>query len=99
MTQVYAFVGPSLAAEQVERLGAVPLPPARHGDVWRALRHAPEVVALALVDGVFEGVPSVWHKELLDALEAGVAAGERYVGKNSFILKAELGKSEAGHQH
>ncbi|KYF87866.1 heavy metal resistance protein CzcB [Sorangium cellulosum] len=30
---------------------------------------------------------------------AGVAAGERYVGKNSFILKAELGKSEAGHQH
>ncbi|WP_437975599.1 efflux RND transporter periplasmic adaptor subunit [Sorangium sp. So ce295] len=32
-------------------------------------------------------------------IEAGVAAGERYVGKNSFILKAELGKSEAGHQH
>ncbi|AUX44178.1 cytochrome C peroxidase [Sorangium cellulosum] len=32
-------------------------------------------------------------------IEAGVAAGERYAGKNSFILKAELGKSEAGHQH
>jgi len=29
----------------------------------------------------------------------GVAAGNRYVGKNSFILKAELGKSEAGHEH
>lgn len=30
---------------------------------------------------------------------SGVAAGERYVGKNSFVLKAELGKSEAGHEH
>ncbi|WP_438019503.1 efflux RND transporter periplasmic adaptor subunit [Sorangium sp. So ce315] len=29
----------------------------------------------------------------------GVAAGERYVGKNSFVLKAELGKPEAGHGH
>ena len=29
----------------------------------------------------------------------GVAAGERYVARNSFILKAELGKSEAGHEH
>lgn len=30
---------------------------------------------------------------------SGVAAGERYAGKNSFVLKAELGKSEAGHDH
>ncbi|WP_437783886.1 efflux RND transporter periplasmic adaptor subunit [Sorangium sp. So ce1097] len=29
----------------------------------------------------------------------GVTAGERYVGKNSFVLKAELGKPEAGHGH
>ncbi|WP_437877961.1 efflux RND transporter periplasmic adaptor subunit [Sorangium sp. So ce513] len=29
----------------------------------------------------------------------GLSAGERYVGKNSFILKAELGKPEAGHGH
>ena len=29
----------------------------------------------------------------------GLKAGERYVSKNSFILKAELGKSEAGHEH
>lgn len=29
----------------------------------------------------------------------GVAAGDAYVGKNSFLLKAELGKSEAGHEH
>ena len=30
---------------------------------------------------------------------SGVAAGERYVADNSFILKAELGKSEAEHEH
>jgi cobalt-zinc-cadmium efflux system membrane fusion protein len=29
----------------------------------------------------------------------GLKPGERYVGKNSFILKAELGKSEASHEH
>lgn len=32
-------------------------------------------------------------------IAGGLAAGDRYAGKNSFILKAELGKSEAGHQH
>ncbi|WP_437484120.1 efflux RND transporter periplasmic adaptor subunit [Sorangium sp. So ce1014] len=44
------------------------------------------------------GAPSVEHALVVEIL-AGVAAGERYAGKNSFILKAELGKSEAGHQH
>jgi cobalt-zinc-cadmium efflux system membrane fusion protein len=29
----------------------------------------------------------------------GIAPGDRYVGKNSFLLKAELGKSEAAHEH
>lgn len=33
--------------------------------------------------------------EVLD----GLKAGDRFVSKNSFILKAELGKSEAGHDH
>jgi cobalt-zinc-cadmium efflux system membrane fusion protein len=29
----------------------------------------------------------------------GVSPGEKYAAENSFILKAELGKSEAGHEH
>ncbi|WP_437812516.1 efflux RND transporter periplasmic adaptor subunit [Sorangium sp. So ce1078] len=47
------------------------------------------------------GAPSVEQRRGAPVVEilAGVAAGERYAGKNSFILKAELGKSEAGHQH
>jgi membrane fusion protein, heavy metal efflux system len=35
---------------------------------------------------------------VIEVLE-GVKAGDRYVSKNSFTLKAELGKSEAGHDH
>ncbi len=38
------------------------------------------------------------QQRVVEVLE-GVQAGERYAGKNSFILKAELGKSEAGHEH
>jgi cobalt-zinc-cadmium efflux system membrane fusion protein len=35
------------------------------------------------------------HTEVVD----GLAAGEIYVTRNSFILKAELGKGEAEHEH
>ena len=35
---------------------------------------------------------------VLEVLD-GLKAGDRYVSKNSFTLKAELGKSEAGHEH
>jgi cobalt-zinc-cadmium efflux system membrane fusion protein len=33
------------------------------------------------------------------AVHSGVKAGESYVGKQSFLLKAELGKGAAGHEH
>jgi len=66
------FLGPSLAAREARRIArCTVLPPARQGDVWRALALRP--AAIALVDGVFESTPSVWHHELLDALDAGVA--------------------------
>ena len=69
---VVAFVGPSLSHAEARALGAeVALGPARQGDVWRALELRPR--AIALVDGVFESQPSVWHHELLDALDEGVA--------------------------
>ncbi|QAT86940.1 hypothetical protein EJ065_5406 [Corallococcus coralloides] len=66
------FLGPSLPAAEARRIApCTVLPPARQGDVWRALSLKPR--ALVLVDGVFEAQPSVWHHELLAALEAGVA--------------------------
>ncbi len=68
---VLVMAGPSLPplAPRLE-LDAVCLPPVSEGDVYRAARDAP--VAIGIVDGYFENVPSVWHKEILYALERGI---------------------------
>jgi hypothetical protein len=69
---VVAFLGPSLPAAVARDLAGVRiLPPARAGDVLAALPARP--LAIALVDGLFDTTPSVWHREILAALEAGVA--------------------------
>ncbi len=69
---VVAFLGPSLPANEARVLAKslTVLPPAGRGDVWRALALRPR--AIALIDGLFEASPSVWHREILEALEAGV---------------------------
>jgi hypothetical protein len=65
------FLGPTLpVAEARALLDAEYLPPARMGDVYRLLSH--RVRRIVLIDGVFHGVPSVWHRELIDALVDGV---------------------------
>ena len=65
------FLGPSLAREEAKALVRCRLlPPARQGDVWKALAYRPRV--LVLIDGVFELQPSVWHRELLATIDAGV---------------------------
>jgi len=67
------FAGPTLPADAVvARLpGAVVLPPARQGDIFRAVRtHRP--LAVGLIDGVFLHEPAVWHREILWALSEGV---------------------------
>lgn len=72
MTSVI-FAGPTLPAEAVRSVlpDAVVLPPARQGDVWRAVQsHAPR--AVGLIDGVFLHEPAVWHREILWALSEGV---------------------------
>jgi hypothetical protein len=66
---IVAFAGPSLVLEKAPRIVRV-MPPARQGDVWRALDQG--ATAIALIDGVFEHQPSVWHHEILDALAEGV---------------------------
>jgi len=68
---VVVFAGPSVAAEVVRRWlpDADLRPPASRGDVWRAGRDGADVVAL--IDGYYEHVPPVWHKEILDALRRG----------------------------
>jgi hypothetical protein len=66
------FLGPSLPADEARALApCTVLPPARAGDLFALLPRRPR--AIALIDGLFEGAPSVWHHELLAALGAGVA--------------------------
>ena len=51
--------------------GATVLPPARQGDLFRAV-HAHDPAVIGLVDGAFLDVPAVWHREILWSLHRGV---------------------------
>jgi hypothetical protein len=42
------------------------LPPVQLGDVWRITQEQP--AAIGIIDGYFDHVPAVWHKEILYAL-------------------------------
>jgi hypothetical protein len=68
---VYVFTGPTLSpAEAGAALDAVYLPPVAQGDVYRVALKRPQ--AIGIIDGYFERVPSVWHKEILWALAQGI---------------------------
>jgi hypothetical protein len=66
------FVGPTLPPRS--RPMGEPLwdwrPPVRQGELYRAALARPD--AIGIVDGYFEVVPTVWHKEILWAMAAGI---------------------------
>ncbi|MCO5732375.1 TfuA-like protein [Rhizobium sp. SSA_523] len=65
------FVGPSLPdAAAHASPDMIIRPPARQGDVMKALSE--DATAIGLIDGVFEQVAPIWHKELLFALAKGL---------------------------
>jgi len=68
------FVGPTLPAAEVEALlpGAAVAPPVALGDVLAlalARRRPPRI---AIIDGYFERMAAVWHKEIAFAIERGI---------------------------
>lgn len=70
--KVVAFLGPTLPrAEAAALIDAAFRPPAQQGDVYCAARDGAQVICL--IDGVFLTGPSVWHKEILWAMQAGCA--------------------------
>jgi len=71
--RTFVFLGPTLplAAARALLPDATYLPPVAMGDVHRIVRHH-RPGRLALIDGFFEQVAAVWHKEILYALERGV---------------------------
>ena len=70
--KVVVFVGPSLPPAVRPTNG--PLwdwrPPVRQGELYRAALERP--AAIGVVDGYFEAMPTVWHKEILWAMAAGI---------------------------
>lgn len=65
------FLGPTLDHCQAAGLVEADFhPPAAMGDVTRVVTAGSS--AVILIDGVFESGPSVWHKEILLAMRAGV---------------------------
>lgn len=74
------FAGPSLhGIDRGNWPGIEFRPPAMQGDVFRACAARP--AAIGIIDGYFDGVPSVWHKEILWALSQGIiVAGSSSMG-------------------
>jgi hypothetical protein len=88
---IWVFLGPSLPLAQAQARcpSARFLPPVAAGDLHRlALRQARAGDVVAVIDGVFEQVGAVWHKEILFAIERGLTV----VGASSMgaLRAAEL---------
>jgi len=68
------FVGPTLPAAEVSaRLpDATIMPPVAVGEILALVRRR-GVARIAIIDGFFERMAAVWHKEILVALERGIA--------------------------
>ncbi len=90
---------PGLFVTAEVEVGASPVPVAVAVDALQRLRDW-DVVFLTAGD-VFEAQPvelgrrDTAHVEIV----SGLAAGQRYVAAGSFILKADVGKSGASHDH
>jgi len=69
--RIYVFLGPTLPKEDARTvLDAIYLPPVSQGDVANVVRQGAD--AIGIIDGYFESVPAVWHKEILYAMSRGV---------------------------
>lgn len=65
------FSGPSLPPSKAPVVrGLEWRPPVRQGDLYRAAQSGPGLIGV--IDGTFELVPTVWHKEILWAMAHGI---------------------------
>lgn len=70
--KIIVFLGPSLSLTSAKKIlpEAVFLPPIRCGDILQTMKMDPSDIII--IDGYFERMPSVWHKEILFAMEKGI---------------------------
>ncbi len=78
MHRIIVFLGPSLDRPSAEEiLAAEYRPPAKRGDILRAVDDGATIIGL--IDGVFHQESAVAHREILQAVKRGV----RVVGSSS----------------
>jgi len=71
MRSVCVFTGPTISPREASvELKAVYLPPASEGDVYRVALKQPK--AIGIIDGYFQSIPAVRHKEILWAMSRGI---------------------------
>jgi hypothetical protein len=71
MPRTIVFLGPSLDPSTAEKiLAAEYRPPAKRGDILRAVDDGAEIIVL--IDGVFHQDSAVAHREILTAIKKGV---------------------------
>ncbi len=93
---IVIFTGPTLPPHEAEQLfEASYLPPVSEGDVYRAALGGPR--AIGIIDGYFENVPSVWHKEILYAMSKGIPVfGSASMGALRAAELAQFGMEGVG---
>jgi hypothetical protein len=95
--KVVIFVGPTISPQEAGSiLEATYLPPAKQADVIGVVyRHKPDVIGI--IDGVIETELSVWHKEILYALDSGAAVyGAAALGALRAVELAGFGMTGVG---
>jgi hypothetical protein len=70
----YVFIGPSCTEEEAKAVlpDAKYCPPIQCGDIIFLLARKEKPKLLIIIDGYFESVGPVWHKEILFALDLGI---------------------------
>jgi hypothetical protein len=90
------FAGPSLPPRARPHVAGLEWrPPLRRGDLYLAALRRPALIGV--VDGYFETVPTVWHKEILWAMSQGIHVyGAASIGALRAAELAEFGMNGVG---
>jgi hypothetical protein len=91
------FAGPSLPPSVAPLVAGLDWrPPVRQGDLYLAALSGPAIIGV--IDGYFERVPTVWHKEILWAMSHGIHVyGAASIGALRAAELADFGMKGIGH--
>ena len=91
------FAGPSLPPSNAPPVAGLQWrPPARQGDLYKAALSRPALIGL--IDGYFEVIATVWHKEILWAMSEGIHVyGAASIGALRAAELADFGMKGVGH--